>query len=279
MKGFNISIQGFSHISKGLVCQDSSGFYCNEDISIAVVADGHGSQKHFRSDIGSKMAVQIAINSVKDFIKDKTSFNEAIKNNSNKVLTRIESNIVYNWNNSVNEHYNNNPVCEEETAEISKDELSKISIESMYGSTLIVAAMTKQYWFGMQIGDGSCVSLYQDGETKLQIPSDDRLIANLTTSLCDCDAIHNFRHYYSDNIPIALLVSTDGLSSSFFDENTFLTFNRRIISQMTNYDFALESLKQHLYKRSKEGSYDDISISAIYKDDIDFETIKVKSLK
>lgn len=279
MKGFNISIQGFSHISKGLVCQDSSGFYCNEDISIAVVADGHGSQKHFRSDIGSKIAVQIAINSVKDFIKDKTSFNEAIKNNSNKVLTRIESNIVYNWNNSVNEHYNNNPVCEEETAEISKDELSKISIESMYGSTLIVAAMTNQYWFGMQIGDGSCVSLYQDGETKLQIPSDDRLIANLTTSLCDCDAIHNFRHYYSDNIPIALLVSTDGLSSSFFDENTFLTFNRRIISQMTNYDFALESLKQHLYKRSKEGSYDDISISAIYKDDIDFEAIKVKSLK
>lgn len=279
MKGFNISIQGFSHISKGLVCQDSSGFYCNDDISIAVVADGHGSHKHFRSDIGSKMAVQIAINSVKDFIKDKTSFNEAIKNNSNKVLTRIESNIVYNWNNSVNEHYNNNPVCEEETAEISKDELSKISIESMYGSTLIVAAMTNQYWFGMQIGDGSCVSLYQDGETKLQIPSDDRLIANLTTSLCDCDAIHNFRHYYSDNIPIALLVSTDGLSSSFFDENTFLTFNRRIISQMTNYDFALESLKQHLYKRSKEGSYDDISISAIYKDDIDFEAIKVKSLK
>lgn len=279
MKGFNISIQGFSHISKGLVCQDSSGFYCNDDISIAVVADGHGSHKHFRSDIGSKMAVQIAINSVKDFIKDKTSFNEAIKNNSNKVLTRIESNIVYNWNNSVNEHYNNNPVCEEETAEISKDELSKISIESMYGSTLIVAAMTNQYWFGMQIGDGSCVSLYQNGETKLQIPSDDRLIANLTTSLCDCDAIHNFRHYYSDNIPIALLVSTDGLSSSFFDENTFLTFNRRIISQMTNYDFALESLKQHLYKRSKEGSYDDISISAIYKDDIDFEAIKVKSLK
>lgn len=279
MKGFNISIQGFSHISKGLVCQDSSGFYCNDDISIAVVADGHGSHKHFRSDIGSKMAVQIAINSVKDFIKDKTSFNEAIKNNSNKVLTRIESNIVYNWNNSVNEHYNNNPVCEEETAEISKDELSKISIESMYGSTLIVAAMTNQYWFGMQIGDGSCVSLYQNGETKLQIPSDDRLIANLTTSLCDCDAIHNFRHYYSDNIPIALLVSTDGLSSSFFDENTFLTFNRRIISQMTNYDFALESLKQHLYKRSKEGSYDDISISAIYKNDIDFEAIKVKSLK
>lgn len=279
MKGFNISIQGFSHISKGLVCQDSSGFYCDDNISIAVVADGHGSQKHFRSDIGSKMAVQIAINSIKDFIMDKNSFNEAIKNNSNKVLTRIESNIVYNWNNSVNEHYNNNPVCEEETSEISKSELSKISIESMYGSTLIVAAMTNQYWFGMQIGDGSCVSLYQNGETKLQIPTDDRLIANLTTSLCDCDAIHNFRHYYSDIMPIALLVSTDGLSSSFFEENTFLSFNRRIISQMTNYDFALESLKQHLYKRSKEGSYDDISISAIYKDDIDFEAIKVKNLK
>lgn len=277
MKGFNISIQGFSHISKGLVCQDSSGFYCDDTISIAVVADGHGSQKHFRSDIGSKIAVDIAIKSIKDFMIDENSFTKAIKNNSDKVLTRVESNIVYNWNNSINEHYNNNPVCENEISEISQRDLQQLSIESIYGSTLIIAVMTNSYWFGIQIGDGNCVCLYQNGEAKILIPNDDRLVANFTTSLCDNDAIHNFRHYYSNVMPIALLVSTDGLSGSFFDENTFLSFNRRIISQMSNYDFTLESLKQHLHKRSKEGSYDDISIAAVYKDDIDFETIKLKT--
>jgi len=277
MKGFNISIQGFSHISKGLVCQDSSAFYCDDTISIAVVADGHGSQKHFRSDVGSKIAVDIAIKSIKDFMTDENSFTKAIKNNSDKVLTRVESNIVYNWNNSINEHYNNNPVCENEISEISQHDLQQLSIESIYGSTLIIATMTNNYWFGIQIGDGNCVCLYQNGESKILIPSDDRLVANFTTSLCDNDAIHNFRHYYSNVMPIALLVSTDGLSGSFFDENTFLNFNRRIISQMSNYDFALESLKQHLHKRSKEGSYDDISIAAVYKDDIDFDSIKLKT--
>ncbi len=277
MKGFNISIQGFSHISKGLVCQDSSAFYCDDTISIAVVADGHGSQKHFRSDVGSKIAVDIAIKSIKDFMTDENSFTKAIKNNSDKVLTRVESNIVYNWNNSINEHYNNNPVCENEISEISQHDLQQLSIESIYGSTLIIATMTDNYWFGIQIGDGNCVCLYQNGESKILIPSDDRLVANFTTSLCDNDAIHNFRHYYSNVMPIALLVSTDGLSGSFFDENTFLNFNRRIISQMSNYDFALESLKQHLHKRSKEGSYDDISIAAVYKDDIDFDSIKLKT--
>jgi len=277
MKGFNISIQGFSHISKGLVCQDSSAFYCDDTISIAVVADGHGSQKHFRSDVGSKIAVDIAIKSIKDFMTDESSFTKAIKNNSDKVLTRVESNIVYNWNNSINEHYNNNPICENEISEISQHDLQQLSIESIYGSTLIIATMTDNYWFGIQIGDGNCVCLYQNGESKILIPSDDRLVANFTTSLCDNDAIHNFRHYYSNVMPIALLVSTDGLSGSFFDENTFLNFNRRIISQMSNYDFALESLKQHLHKRSKEGSYDDISIAAVYKDDIDFDSIKLKT--
>lgn len=277
MKGFNISIQGFSHISKGLVCQDSSAFYCDDTISIAVVADGHGSQKHFRSDVGSKIAVDIAIKSIKDFMTDENSFTKAIKNNSDKVLTRVESNIVYNWNNSINEHYNNNPICENEISEISQHDLQQLSIESIYGSTLIIATMTDNYWFGIQIGDGNCVCLYQNGESKILIPSDDRLVANFTTSLCDNDAIHNFRHYYSNVMPIALLVSTDGLSGSFFDENTFLNFNRRIISQMSNYDFALESLKQHLHKRSKEGSYDDISIAAVYKDDIDFDSIKLKT--
>lgn len=270
MKGFNISIQGFSHIAQNKVCQDSSAYFCDENISIAVVADGHGSEKHFRSDIGSKMAVETTINSIKNFMNDIDLFNKAIIDNSDKILTKIESNILCNWNTIIYNHYKINPITNYENLEFLKD----MTIESMYGTTLIAAVMTKYYWFAIQIGDGDCVCVYENGEAKLLIPEDDRLFANFTTSLCDSDAIHNFRHYYNNSIlPIALLVSTDGLSSSFFDRNSFLDFNCRIISGMNNYHSNIENLKQHLYKRSKEGSLDDISIAAIYKNDIDFKKL------
>lgn len=278
-KGFNISIQGFSHIEKKIVCQDNSSYYCDESKAIAVVADGHGSEKHFRSDIGSKIAVDTSIYSINEFMKDRVSFDKAIIDNSNKVLKRIECNILYNWNNLVCEHYNNNKITESEIGNITEEVLKKISIEVLYGSTLIIAVMTKSYWFGIHIGDGNCVSIYEDGQSKILIPYDSRLIANFTTSLCDSDAINNFRHYYSTQIPEALLVSTDGLSGSFFDENTFLNFNRRIVSEMVDYNETIENLRQHLYKRSKEGSSDDISIAGIYKSDIDFNKLKISKVQ
>ncbi len=261
--GFNISLQGFSHIVNDVVCQDSSAYYSNEYIAIAVVADGHGSSKHFRSDIGSKIAVDTALNSIKEFMKDLNAFNIAIETNNNKVLKRIESNIVYNWNNSVNEHYKNNPLTESEKSKIPEAIWKTINIETMYGSTLIAAILTSKYWFGIQIGDGNCVCVYEDGQTKSLIPEDNRLVANFTTSLCDSDAINNFRQYYSTEIPIAVLVSTDGLSTSFFDESSFFAFNRRIILEIGSCNM-IENLKEHLNKRSKEGSLDDISIATIY---------------
>lgn len=272
MNGFNISIQGFSHIAQNKVCQDSSSYFCDENISIAVVADGHGSEKHFRSDIGSKIAVETAINSIKNFMQDIDLFNKAITTNADKILTKIESNILCNWNTIIYNHYKTNPVTKFENSEF----LKNISIESMYGTTLIASVMTQQCWFAIQIGDGNCVCIYENGEAKILIPEDDRLIANFTTSLCDSDAIHNFRHYYSNSIlPSAIIVSTDGLLGSFFDKKSFLDFNCRIISGMDDYDTNIENLKQHLYKRSKEGSLDDISISTIYKNDIDFNKLKI----
>lgn len=272
MNGFNISIQGFSHISKNIVCQDNSAYYCDKNIALAIVADGHGGEKYFRSDIGSKMAVDAANYSIKEFMTDINSFNKAIENNSNRVLTKIEQNIIYIWNNLINEHYKNNPITE---LEKSKFDLTDISIESIYGSTLVVAVVTNNFWFGIQIGDGSCVSLYDNCETKMLIPTDDRLVANFTTSLCSSNAIHDFRHYYSNEIPIAVIVSTDGLINSFKTENSFLNFNRRVISQMNEYDTNIENLTNHLYKRSKEGSLDDISIAGVYKKDIDFDKLKI----
>ena len=49
-QGVHSTVIGDSHIRKGIVCQDSSGTVVTDKFAIAVVADGHGSAKHFRSD-------------------------------------------------------------------------------------------------------------------------------------------------------------------------------------------------------------------------------------
>ena len=50
--GFSHSVMGASHEKTNLVCQDSSAFKAEDHYAIAVVADGHGSKKHFRSHLG-----------------------------------------------------------------------------------------------------------------------------------------------------------------------------------------------------------------------------------
>ena len=47
-QGVHSTVIGDSHIRKGIVCQDSSGTVVTDQFAIAVVADGHGSAKHFR---------------------------------------------------------------------------------------------------------------------------------------------------------------------------------------------------------------------------------------
>ena len=46
--GFCHTVKGASHDVSGTGCQDSSGFKSYDNYSVAVVADGHGSKKHFR---------------------------------------------------------------------------------------------------------------------------------------------------------------------------------------------------------------------------------------
>lgn len=62
-----------------------------------------------------------------------------------------------------------------------------------YGCTLIAYVQTKHFWLALQIGDGRCVVLNKANEWSQPIPWDDRCMLNMTTSLCDEDAVNEFR--------------------------------------------------------------------------------------
>jgi serine/threonine protein phosphatase PrpC len=261
-----------------MICQDSSAHHAAEDFSVAVVADGHGSKKHFRSNVGSEIAVNCTLDVVKRFYADAAEFNKEFPKNHKRIIRNIQRQIISEWNNRVNEHFNQNPVTEEEKSMFTPEELAEISVESFYGTTLVASVMSKDFTFGFQIGDGSLIAVFEDGFTSMIIDYEESNPANITASMCNSNAISMFNSYYVDDKKIgAIFVSTDGLYTSFGSDLEFLNYHTIIADQLVESPNFAETVSKNIQKRTNYGTQDDISISCVYDEEIlkaNSETIK-----
>jgi serine/threonine protein phosphatase PrpC len=288
---FSVKERGISHIENEKngkphpwrwPCQDAGWAYLtpSKTIGIACVADGHGGNKYFRSDKGSVLAVQVAEKALFDFCgttaRAKLAFfhnitgNEAIKaNNIQPKLKQLESNIIYNWRNDVQQHLKDNPFTE---AEVEFCKENKIVIDDdpsnmmfIYGTTLLASLVSDSFWFVIQIGDGKCVVLENKENIYNPITEDERLAFGKTTSLCDNDALSKFREAYGFSQIIGLTVATDGISDSFEPEK-YLQFNKELYDKFTSFpDTAEAELKAFLPDISERGSRDDVSIAGLFR--------------
>ena len=263
-KGFNISVQGASHKEKepAAVCQDFAGSHCTAQYGIAIVSDGHGSSKHFRSDKGSEIAVEVTKDAIIEFI-EKDEYVKLLFETPDKTLKQLENNIIYRWNEAVKKHWTENPLPQDELDKFFKDKDIVGKERAVYGATLIAAVMTEKYWFAIQIGDGECVAVNGDESTNICIPGDDRLVFGYTTSLCDSNANENFRHYFSEGKPKGIIVSTDGVVDSF-TEDGFENFNIKTLNLFMSQENALEQMEKFLPELSEKGSKDDVSIAGVF---------------
>lgn len=260
-QGIHSTVIGDSHIKKGIVCQDSSGICVTERFGIAVVADGHGSAKHFRSDIGSKIAVKITTELLKNYM-NRTDFKEQFLQHPDFILQQMEKQILMKWREAVEVYHFENPLTEEETKKRESIK-GRVKTVTLYGSTVLAAVIADGFSYGMVLGDGGFVVLDSDG--KLFIPAEDKNShANYTSSLCNTDAIHFFEHWYTEENPAALFVSTDGLFKSFASEEDFLKYHGLLAHMLTDQEKTKKSLKKNFEKRTREGSGDDISIAMVY---------------
>jgi hypothetical protein len=223
-RSFSISTMGASHKTSGTPCQDSSR---NNDgksdiISAVVVSDGHGSPHYFRSNKGSEIAAQAALDGIAEFAK--TQFRDA-KNEGNEekqsilgkfrsgngqeLVRNLAKHIISEWFSKVEDDNNRNPVSEDKVLDTLVGDSEKYReryrndsryFYHAYGATLIATALAEDYWFGFHIGDGKCVALYQHGTDdyvwEQPIPWDDRCFLNATTSICDKDTVNNFRYWF-----------------------------------------------------------------------------------
>lgn len=255
--GFAVSVKGASHEKNGIPCQDSARVRINDKLAVAAVSDGHGSEKHFRSASGSEMAARIAIRSVTDFCERNGSLAAIFASDPDEAARRIAANIICGWNDEIAAHLRFSPLTEQERS--ISDHFGGIAPEIIYGATLILAAADENGVFGLQIGDGS-FTLEEGSSAIFPMPEDERLMGNLTTSLCDCDAINSFRSFYRPGKFGSVMISSDGLINSFVSRDDFLSFSKRTSALSAD---DIPALEEHLRQRSRSGSMDDISVAVI----------------
>lgn len=272
--GFSHSVIGASHETSGLVCQDHSAYQVNEHYSIAVIADGHGSKKYFRSHMGSQFAVEAALETIRHFYSDPERFEENFPKNHKLILKNIAKQIIVNWNARVQRDLDERPVRASEIKKFTKEEFKEIPPESYYGTTLVAAVCGNGFQFGIQIGDGSLVAIFEDGVPVMPMVYDESAPANMTASMCNSNAAGMFNTFYLEGKkPIAMYASSDGLYTSFGNEDDFLEYHLIITSQLENLETFEKSVRKNLEKRSHFGTEDDISLACI----VDREMIAEKA--
>ena len=278
--GFSHSVKGASHEKRNIVCQDASAYKIGEGYAVAVVADGHGSKKHFRSDVGSKCAVDAAVETIGLFFQDPDEFDRNFDRDPDRLIKRIEKYVLILWNEKIRKHLEENPVTLDEKHLFEHNVFIEIPHASYYGTTLVCAVACRGYTFGFQIGDGSLVAVFEDGETSMIMDYEEANPANITSSMCNEMAVTMFDQFYVRNKKLlCFCVSTDGLYTSFGSDQDFLDYHTIIASQLTNMEAFMPSLKNNMVKRSHFGTEDDISISCVYDEELAAEKLDVIKAK
>ena len=252
---FSATCIGESHLKMEIPCQDFSSHLNNGQFVIISVADGHGSEEHYRSDRGSRFAVEAALQCAKDVVFT----NKTRLKNPGTALEALEKSIITLWYEKIAENIRGDPL----SSGVNSGDYSP------YGTTLLAAAMTEYYWFAVQIGDGKCVCL-REGSSIQPVPWDEKCFLNRTTSLCDENAASLFRHYYSETLPDAIFLGSDGIDDSFPINKNEEHLERFYKSVYNNFKSEGRQngeiqLRDMLPLLTKKGSGDDVSIAGIIR--------------
>ena len=252
------TVRGAVHERNGLPNQDAIYWLPVEGHGSSIVlavADGHGSARYSRSHIGARLAVESSVQLVREFLDGQAGDGNLslIKDATEEWLPRA---IVRKWVELVGEHLNSDPLGEPEQSVIA------------YGATLLVAAVTEQFAFYLQLGDGEILTVRESGEVTQPLTKDERLFGNETTSLCAPDAWRDFRvsfQPFNQSAPALILLSTDGYPNSFRDESGFFKVGSDILNMVreNGLSFIKENHGGWLSDSTRAGSGDDITLGIL----------------
>lgn len=277
---YSQSVEGSSHKISGTPCQDYSICKQFDKFSIIAISDGHGSKTYVRSNIGSKLACEIAVKRTQHFIEENYSLLASVKEietyspdygvKQNSLFANLFEEINYDWELAIIEDSTNNPFTP-----IERSLLGSADIKHAYGCTLMVAVKSKDFTFIFHIGDGRIFTVSYINEWEQPVPWDKDCEDNVTTSLCENDPIYRFRYYFNPTKkqPFIIFLCSDGIedcyggehNGSFKSEDLIADYGEVIRCFLEDEDFQ-ESCVEFLDSQSKRFSHDDMSIAFIIDD-------------
>jgi hypothetical protein len=275
------SVRGASHERSGLPNQDAIHWLPESGAGpwlILALADGHGSVRCFRSDVGSRLAVETAAGVLREFLENLPDplHLSVVKRWSEENLPQE---LVHRWRAAVADHVSDHPLTNEELDRLEEQRdvegRRQVALEPIlaYGATLLTVLVTERFILYLQLGDGDILAVSDAGEvSRPPLPADARLFANQTTSLCSEDAWREVRHHFqvlSGSPPALILVSTDGYSNSFRDEAGFQQVGADILDMVRaeGLDSVAQELEGWLDEASRSGSGDDVTLGIVCRTD------------
>lgn len=268
------SRQGSSHRRRGTPCQDASiGVTLRAadgvPVTLMAVADGHGGQRYWLSDVGSRLACQVAIDLAgRDLARRRLAAAlEPAEMAQLKQWLAIElpERIVQGWQAAV--------AADWEQRQRSGQGSDEPFSPTTYGSTLGLVVMTPRWWAHTGLGDWDLVLLEGSGRAEL-ISQEEADVGpgEATLSLCLPDAGRCFASRTAIHAlparaatPLGLVLSTDGLRKSCATDDDHLALARFLAGEMSGAGsrdgVASPQLDASLDHISSEGSGDDVSVA------------------
>lgn len=265
---FGKSVQGASHIRSNTECQDShKKVICEDGTIIMAVADGHGSKSCPYSRTGSKIAVNVFCDILKNLYDGYVDHPEQLLSYLNRegditVSKAIDS----EWKRRVVERQKRSKRSINKLEDGSND-LS--SVYKQYGSTLLGVLIAKEFIFAFQLGDGEICYVNSNG---LELVIEPEKILGVETHSLSRDkawekAITCVRRMnIEDSIPSMFTLSSDGYANSYKSEEEFHTTVTEYLALMNEHGAQAveESLPTWLSETSAMGCGDDITMMVAY---------------
>jgi serine/threonine protein phosphatase PrpC len=271
------SVRGSSHERSGLPNQDALASWppdaCAPPLVMAV-ADGHGSAKSFRSDVGARFAVDTSVDCIRELLADVDGKDLSfVKRFFEEQLPRE---IERRWKATVAQQLLERPLLATELSAVDDKQGSNArhavaeNPSLAYGTTLLIVVVHEVFVACLQLGDGDILVVDANGDVQRPIADDPRLFANETTSLGGQDSWREFRSQFqalAGRPPELIVVATDGYSNSFRTTAGFNAVGPDLLELLKTEGIrnVRENLPTWLSQASQEGSGDDVTVGMLFR--------------
>lgn len=259
------SVQGARHEKLSEPLQDAFMSMVDRDKLYVSIADGHGSKLHFRSHIGSSLAV-IAGSEILQHHADQIAKQGSLEERRQGAVNVITA-IIAHWSKLCLKELRAQPFRTDELVKLGQEDKEKLSKNALlaYGTTLTCFVNKRNLVYGFSIGDGDVLAL--KGAEVLSLTEDDRLLGDETYSLTSPDVYKNLKYFEADRLEMSpYLLATDGYRKSFATKIDFFSVLKDMKKYLDNEGEKLleTKLEGWLQETTKGGSGDDITCCLLF---------------